>query len=410
MNPSAEEARLISLEAHQILDTAPEQEFDSIVRLASQIAATPIALVSLVDECRQWFKARHGLEVPETPRDEAFCAVAIRKPDTPTIVPDATLDPRFRTNPLVVGEPHIRFYAGVPICDDEGRALGTLCVIDRVRRELDDEQRTALAHLASLVEQLLRSRLALMTLDAARRRSALFEAGFDSTLVGMQVLTPDGTFLRVNRAFAEMVGRSADGLVGTNWRDLTYASDRHDDRRVLEELTAGRRAEYRELKRYVRPDGTVVWGDMNVTAVLPDGVDRPETMVHLTQVIDVTERMEAPEPERAAGRRLEESERRYRSLVEPAPDAVIRCTAGGSIADANRIAGSMMGYDDLEGRHLDEILPRPLSEELAERLDRVVRSGRAETLWRQWFEPADREPGWYVVRIVPEIEDDSPEP
>jgi signal transduction histidine kinase len=146
-----EMVRLKALGQYQILDTACEAAFDELTYLAAQICGTPIALISLIDECRQWFKSKVGLEAESTPRNFAFCNHAILQPNDILIVPDARLDPRFSTNPLVTSEPHIRFYAGAPLVTPEGHALGTLCVIDRVPRQLSPEQAAALRSLSRQV-------------------------------------------------------------------------------------------------------------------------------------------------------------------------------------------------------------------------------------------------------------------
>lgn len=138
--PSNEEFRLKALYEYGLLDTAPEQDYDDLARLASRVCGCPIALLVLLDRERQWFKARVGLGVSETHRDYAFCAHAILEPDQVLVVPDAASDPRFSDNPLVTGDPRIQFYAGVPLVNAAGAALGTLCVIDRRTRQLSDEQ------------------------------------------------------------------------------------------------------------------------------------------------------------------------------------------------------------------------------------------------------------------------------
>ncbi len=142
-----ESARLESLRALQILDTPPEPAFDDIARLAAALCGVPTALVTLVDANRQWFKARVGLALAETPREHSFCAHAVEA-GTTMVVSDARADPRFLANPLVTGEPFIRFYAGVPLVGEDGAPVGTLCVMDRVARELSEPQREALTILA----------------------------------------------------------------------------------------------------------------------------------------------------------------------------------------------------------------------------------------------------------------------
>src|SRR5512138_2320417 len=148
--PDNETDRLAALYALDILDSAPEQDFDDIAALASNVCGTPMALVTLVDTDRQWFKARIGTDLTETPRDLSFSAHAILGRDL-LVVPDATKDARFADNPSVDMDGGIRFYAGAPLITTDGYALGTLCVIDNIPRTLDVEQQQALRALARQV-------------------------------------------------------------------------------------------------------------------------------------------------------------------------------------------------------------------------------------------------------------------
>lgn len=176
--PADEELRLRDLERHGLLDSEADPHFDRIVQLAADIFDVPIALISLVDANRQWFLSRRGLEVCETPRQMAFCAHAIAA-DAVLVVPDALADERFRTNPLVQGDPHIRFYAGAPLRSPDGHNLGTLCVIDQQPRSFSAEDEQRLRLLAELAMREIELRLAASQCPVTRlpHRPAFFAIG-----------------------------------------------------------------------------------------------------------------------------------------------------------------------------------------------------------------------------------------
>ena len=161
-----EAKRLAALRRYRILDTDPEQAFDDLALLASQICGTPMALITLVDADRQWFKARVGISVSETSRSISFCAHAIRQNGL-FVVPDAREDLEFRDNPLVTGDPHIRFYAGAPLVTHDGHALGTLCIVDQVPRTLTPQQKEALQALKRQAEAQIELRGSLIELKSA---------------------------------------------------------------------------------------------------------------------------------------------------------------------------------------------------------------------------------------------------
>jgi PAS domain S-box-containing protein len=211
-DPIAQEAaRLETLRSYKILDTPPEDAFDRITRLVAKLLKAPIALVSLVDEHRLWFKARVGLPVPELPRDQSFCDYAIRGSET-LVVPDTLKHAYFAGNPLVVGEPHIRFYAGTPLRARGGQNIGTLCAIDVVPRELGDAELQALHDLAAVVEDALELRLAAET--QRRLMEGKFDALFEYSPDSNVLVDEAGTITRVNHQTEMLFGYSRGELVG----------------------------------------------------------------------------------------------------------------------------------------------------------------------------------------------------
>jgi transcriptional regulator with GAF, ATPase, and Fis domain len=217
--PSANERdRLKALRQYDVLDTLPEQAYDDLTYLASYICGTPIALVSLIDEDRQWFKSRVGLNPTETPREQAFCAHAIHRPDDLFVVRDALSDERFADNPLVTSDPHIRFYAGMPLVTREGHALGTICVIDRVPRDLNPEQEKALQALSRQVMTQLEVRRAAIRL---REQAELLEIAEDAFVVNRgphdhnisKIIGESEALRRVREAICDVAPTNANVLI-----------------------------------------------------------------------------------------------------------------------------------------------------------------------------------------------------
>jgi len=184
--PFNEGPRLEALQRYRVLDTEDEQAYDDLANLASVICGTPIALISLIDDDRQWFKSRVGIAAHQTPRAQSFCAHAILRPDELFEVDDTLADARFSNNPLVQGEPRIRFYVGAPLVTPEGLAIGTICAIDRKPRTLTDVQRNALNSLARQVVAQFEMRRIIEDLERQSATDALTGAGnrlaFDRTL------------------------------------------------------------------------------------------------------------------------------------------------------------------------------------------------------------------------------------
>lgn len=182
---ATEKERVQALQSYKILDTDPEKAFDDLTILASHICETPIALISLVDSDRQWFKSHVGVNLTQTPLDVSFCAIAIKQPDL-FVVPDATKDPRFSSNPFVVSGPKIRFYAGAPFTSSDGHPLGTLCVVDVVPRTLTPNQQNALLALSRQVQAQFELRRNLFELRTALEERDRAEAERDKTIIELQ--------------------------------------------------------------------------------------------------------------------------------------------------------------------------------------------------------------------------------
>lgn len=209
-----EAARLAALHRYDVLDTLPEAEFDDFTQLASHICGTPIALISLVDGARQWFKSRRGLDTPETARDISFCGHAIHGVDIFEI-PDALQDPRFADNPLVTGEPGVRYYAGAPLITPDGHGIGVLCVIDRVAHRLTAEQSASLAALARQVIRQMELRLAVSLRSEVNQANHLLANLLNATTELSIIATdPDGTITLFNRGAEQLLGYRADEMVG----------------------------------------------------------------------------------------------------------------------------------------------------------------------------------------------------
>ena len=220
-SPPRELSRLAALLRYEILDTPDEAAFDDIAHLAAYICDTPIALISLVDDRRQWFKSRVGLDVSETSRGVSFCTHTIEGQDVFEVA-DACLDQRFHDNPLVTGDPHVRFYAGAPLTSPDGFNLGTVCVIDNKPRRLSEGQRTALVRLSRQVMRLFEERL-----QAHRyaEQAAMQQALLNSAASAMLVATADGHISGVNPTAEGLFGYSEQMLIGQPLTEALFPAE-----------------------------------------------------------------------------------------------------------------------------------------------------------------------------------------
>jgi PAS domain S-box-containing protein len=262
-----ETRRLAALRELGVLDTLAEPAFDTITRTAAQVCGVPIALISLIDAQRQWFKSNIGLPgVDETPRDVAFCDHAIRDAELFEVA-DATQDERFATNPLVTGNPDIRFYAGAPITLPGGERIGTVCVFDRTPRQLDAHQRTMLQSLAAIVGAMLGQRRQLLATASQLAESELrVRRLYEATPAILHSIGPDGRILHVSDRWLALMGYGRPEVVGRLSSDfLTPASQAYARDVVLPAFFRSGQCERVEYQ-FVRRDGTPV--DVLLSATL----------------------------------------------------------------------------------------------------------------------------------------------
>jgi PAS domain S-box-containing protein len=284
---SKEEVRRIeTLRRYGVLDTLPEQAFDDLVAVTAEICGMPIALISLIDTNRQWFKARFGLDVIETPREGAFCEYALKQSNV-FVVPDAWEDERFAQSPMVTGEPHIRFYAGAPLFSPEKVALGTLSVIDRVPRTLTSVQLQTLQVLARQVMTHLELHRQMKDLRLSEER---FSSAFEYAPIGMALVSIDGEWLKVNQALCALLGYTTAEFMGKTFQEMTYPDDLESDLDHVRDLLAGRMDSYHMEKRYFHKAGYLVWAKLGVSLV-KDALGTP--LYFISQIQDITDLKEA---------------------------------------------------------------------------------------------------------------------
>ena len=252
--PPNEEERLKALASYQIMDTLAEKEFDNLTRIASHVFDAPIALITLLDEERQWFKSKVGIEAESTPREISFCQYAIVDGET-LIVNDAQEDERFENNPLVTGNPNIRFYAGHPITNEQGHSLGTLCVIDGKPRSATPEQIELLRGLAETAMSLIECR-------KANYRLEIYKRFFDESLNLMCIVDMQGICREINPFFMKKLGWEQSQLLSRPLMDFFHPDDQEQAYARLAKLNEGEPAVEFE-NRLRKKDGSYIWVQWN---------------------------------------------------------------------------------------------------------------------------------------------------
>lgn len=336
---TSETERLAELASFAVLDTPPERAFDDLVSAAADIAGSSTALMSLLDEDRQWFKARHGSDVAETPRAHTFCEHALRA-DAPVIVPDAQQDARFADNPLVTGPPGIRFYAGFPLRTHSGAVLGTLCVLDYEARPqgLTDVQTRVLTVLASQVMTQLELRRSLAERDAVvlelRQVGARYRSLAEHATDVVSQHAPDGTTLYVSPSVQSVLGYDAAAEVGSAAAGRIHPDDSDHMGEALAAVMSGRPATV--SVRSLHADGAYRHLEIRLSPIR----DARGSTVEVHSVArDVSERTEVQE-------RLRLSERRFRVLFDANPVGQVEMSPDGTIERVNHAFANLVGAPD----------------------------------------------------------------
>ncbi|WP_316675449.1 PAS domain S-box protein [uncultured Tolumonas sp.] len=426
--PHDEVTRQITLDSLNILDMPPMEQLDRVTRLAAGYFKVTTALVSLIDENRQWFLSRFGLDATETPRNISFCGHAILQNDT-FIVPDTKKDERFADNPLVTGIPFIRSYAGQPVYSKQGYALGTLCLIDENPHSFSINEINALKDFASMVEQYLQSLEVLIHSEQVQKNlnesEQLFEQTFTQSAVGMALVSLDGTWLRVNPFLCHLLGYSESELLQKTFQDITHPDDLGEDLNNVDKLLHGVINNYTMEKRYICADQSYLW--ISLTVALNKTIDgQPHHFI--TVIKDINEQKIAEqallmlqqeleqrvyqrtkelelavkqlnqeiEQRIAVQGRLNAQKERFRLTLENTSDAFVEINDTGKIIGWNPSAERIFGWshDEAMNQSLDTLLiPAAMRDQHKKGFIRYQASGQSKMMGQRLQLTAQKKDG-----------------
>jgi len=395
-SPLNEAARLCFLESLNILDTPAEETFDRITRLASVLLEVPMALVSLVDMNRQWFKSRQGVDVAETTRDVAFCAHALHAEDI-LVIPDASADPRFEDNPLVTGGPRIRFYAGVPLRFAGELTVGTLCVLDTRPRQVSDTELAHLRDLARIVErEMLHRSLAIDSGNAVQQAEqgalvsseARFHRVFDNSPTSKALVGLDGRILEPNREFCQLLGQAKELLVLTQLRTLIDPQDMTKLDEPWQRIVAGEQDSLLVEVRLSTRGNAALWTELSVSA-LRNARGVTEQMVVFVR--DISERKRRQQQlqryqatlEQQVAQRTEELARSQETLQAIADNIPVLIAQIGTDLEYrfnNAVYRQVFGVEptELKGRKVQDLLPAQVYQQLLPYFHQALAGERVE--------------------------------
>lgn len=334
--PPNEHKRVTTLHNLHILDTPPEERFDRVTRLALQLFDVPIALVSLVDANRQWFKSCQGLGVQATPRAVSFCAHALLQNEM-LIIENAAADPRFYDNPLVTNPPHVRFYAGQPLVHPNGSVLGTLCIIDRKPRRLSEREKQALRDLAAIVENELNSvEIAKNIIERERAEAEVYFQANLLDVVQQSVIATDvnNKIIYWNYFAEKLYGWTKIEAVGQNILDILPQQDGREEgaRQIAAQFTSTESVQNEYLMRH--RDGRIFPIEATSTPIF----DKSNKLIGIVGIsCDITQRKQSEQ-------KLLESEQRFRTLIENSADMITVIGTNGSVLYQSPAVERIMGY------------------------------------------------------------------
>ncbi|NIE74385.1 diguanylate cyclase [Pantoea sp. Ap-967] len=395
-SPLNEAARLCFLESLNILDTPAEETFDRLTRLACVLLDVPMALVSLVDMNRQWFKSRQGLDATETPRDLAFCAHALHAEDI-LVIPDATADPRFKDNPLVTGGPGIRFYAGVPLRFAGELTVGTLCVLDSKPRQVSETHLAHLRDLARIVErEMLHRSLAIDSGSAVQdaghsallSSEARFQRVFDNSPTSKALLGLDGRIQEPNREFCQLVGKTREWLVLMPLGELIDAQDLGNVSVPWQAVVSGAQESLVTEVRLVTPGNPALWTELSLSALRNERGHAEQLVVFVRDISERKRRQQQLQRyqatlEQQVAQRTEELARSQETLQAIADNIPVLIAHIGTELEYrfnNAVYRQIFGMEptQLKGRKVQDVLPADVYRQLLPCFRRALAGERVE--------------------------------